>query len=470
MLFPTVDFLLFFVTVFALHWALARAPRADKTMLLLASWFFYACWDWRFVPLLAWSATLSFVAGRLIEGARRPGTRRFWVIASVALQLVPLAVFKYHNFLAAEVSEMARAFGASWSWPMRDLLLPVGISFFTFQGISYILDVARRAVPAARVPLDVLLYISFFPHLVAGPIVRAAPFLPQLAAPVDRARVPAAMATLLILGGLFKKAIIANSLGIQLVDPVFRAPDQFAPIDLWLAVYGYAVQIYCDFSAYSDIAIGVAALLGFHFPRNFNQPYRAQSLTEFWRRWHISLSLFLRDYLYVALGGNRRGRARMLANLFIVMVIGGIWHGAAWSFVLWGALHGGVLVIERILGIDGRRAWRGWWRVAASVITFHVVCAGWILFRAGQVGPAWELMHGLFTGVGEGPITATPWLVALIVIGMGLHFLPPDWMRGAERILGRLPAWGLGLFAGVVLVVLHALGPEGVAPFIYFQF
>lgn len=241
-------------------------------------------------------------------------------------------------------------------------MLPVGISFFTFQGISYVVDVARGDARAARDPLDVFLYISFFPHLVAGPIVRAANFLPQLAAPLSRDRVPLVMAGLLILGGLFKKMVIANGLATGLVDPVFADPAAHGALDLWLATYGYAIQIYCDFSAYSDIAIGVAALLGFHFPRNFDQPYRARSLAEFWRRWHISLSSFLRDYLYRPLGGNRRGPRRTMANLLIVMLLGGLWHGAAWTFVLWGLLHGLVLALERLIGWKGRRAGAASWR------------------------------------------------------------------------------------------------------------
>ena len=239
--------------------------------------------------------------------------------------------------------------------PFIEILLPVGISFFTFHGISYLTDVYRGDVAVCRAPLDMALYMSFFPQLVAGPIVRAAYFLPQLARPADEP-IPVAAALLLILGGMVKKVIIANYLATGLVDPVFAAPANYGGPDLLLATYAYAVQIYCDFSAYTDMAIALAALCGFRFPRNFNQPYRAQRLREFWQRWHISLSTWLRDYLYKPLGGNRHGRLNTYRNLMITMLLGGIWHGAAWKFVMWGALHGGGLAVERMMRAVDRPA------------------------------------------------------------------------------------------------------------------
>ncbi|MGE0716822.1 MAG: MBOAT family protein [Alphaproteobacteria bacterium] len=468
MLFPTVQFLVFFSAVFLVHWRLVGRPRLDKAFLLAASWFFYASWHPVFLLLLIFSAANSWAAGRLLDGAADDRVRGRIAAASVALHLATLGFFKYYGFFADALLALGRSVGVALPVPLLEIVLPVGISFFTFQGISYVVDVKRRDAAAARGPLDVFLYISFFPHLVAGPIVRAANFLPQLAAPVPRDRVPLAMATLLILGGLFKKTIVANALATGLVDPVFADPGGHGAVDLWLATYGYAVQIYCDFSAYSDIAIGVAALLGFHFPRNFDQPYRARSLAEFWRRWHISLSSFLRDYLYKPLGGSRRGRRRMLANLMIVMLLGGLWHGAAWTFVLWGALHGGWLVLERILGWDRPVAtgWRGWLRAA---LVFHVVCAAWILFRSPSLDAAGTMLTGLVSAGWHGE-RATPWLVALVLLGMALHWLPPDWLQRLERRVAALPAWAIGAVAGAVLVCLDAVGPDGVAAFIYFQF
>jgi alginate O-acetyltransferase complex protein AlgI len=467
LLFPTVEFLIFFAIVFALHWTLSSRPTLDKLMLLAASWVFYAAWDWRFVGLLALSAANSWLAGVLLERAQGQH-RRMIVTASVAAHLLLLGAFKYYGFFAHSLNEMAAALGAAPSLPFLEIVLPVGISFFTFQGISYVVDVARGDAQPARSPLDVFLYISFFPHLVAGPIVRAAHFLPQLATPPDRLRVPIIMATLLILGGLFKKVIVANTLATQLVDHAFLAPADHSALDLLLATYGYAVQIYCDFSGYSDIAIGVAALLGYHFPRNFDQPYRAASLSEFWRRWHIALSSFLRDYLYRPLGGNQHGRWLTLRNLAIVMLLGGLWHGAAWTFVLWGAIHGACLAGERAMGFD-RAAPRGWRRAIAVVMVFHIVCLGWILFRSSDMPAAQEFLAGFWSGDWR-IAQATPLTVALIALGLALQFLPRDWPQRLERALAILPGWGFALLAGVVLVALDAVGPDGVAPFIYFRF
>ncbi|BBK34219.1 D-alanyl-lipoteichoic acid acyltransferase DltB (MBOAT superfamily) [Stella humosa] len=466
MLFPTTQFLVFFCVVFALHWRLVAWPRLDKAMLLAASWFFYACWDPRFLLLLAFSAGNSWIAGRLLDRLPPGQGHRAVTAASVGLHLLTLGFFKYYAFFVPELLALAGGHGIDLPLPLLEIVLPVGISFFTFQGISYVVDVARGDARAARDPLDVFLYISFFPHLVAGPIVRAANFLPQLAAPLSRDRVPLVMAGLLILGGLFKKMVIANGLATGLVDPVFADPAAHGALDLWLATYGYAIQIYCDFSAYSDIAIGVAALLGFHFPRNFDQPYRARSLAEFWRRWHISLSSFLRDYLYRPLGGNRRGPRRTMANLLIVMLLGGLWHGAAWTFVLWGLLHGLVLALERLIGWKGAEGWRG---VLAAVIVFHVVCAGWVLFRSPDVAAAGQVFAGLFGG-GWSAGRATPFAVGLIALGLALHWLPAGWLSQVERALAGWPAWAFGLAAGVCLVAIDAAGPDGVAPFIYFRF
>jgi D-alanyl-lipoteichoic acid acyltransferase DltB (MBOAT superfamily) len=420
------------------------------------------------VFLLMTSAGISWTAGLALAYAEARASRRLITAAAVTAHLGLLGFFKYFEFLARSVQAIVLQAGLVLPLPEWDIVLPVGISFFTFQGISYVVDVARRDAAPARSPLDVFLYISFFPHLVAGPIVRAAHFLPQLASRPDPARIPVVVATLLILGGLFKKTIIANTIGVQLVDPVFRAPGDQSALDLLMATYGYAVQIYCDFSGYSDIAIGIAALLGYHFPRNFNQPYRAASLSEFWRRWHIALSSFLRDYLYRPLGGNRRGPARTLVNLLLVMLLGGLWHGAAWTFVLWGLVHGIGLAVERVLGWE-RPAVTGWRRVVAVLVVFHVVCLGWILFRARDLDATADVLAGLASGAWAPELT-TPWIAALIALGLALHFLPGDWVQRLERAVARLPTWAFGALVGAVLAALNAIGPEGVAPFIYFQF
>src|SRR5579862_4444493 len=290
MLFPTLNFLLFFLVVAMALAILERHFAAKKAMLVAASYVFYAAWDWRFCFLLAGSTAISYVAGLLISASDDARYRRAVLTIGVALHLFILGIFKYLDLLVLSANQLARLLGLGHELPFIEILLPVGISFFTFHGISYLTDVYRRDVAVCRAPLDMALYMSFFPQLVAGPIVRAAYFLPQLARPSD-APIPVAAATLLILGGMVKKVIIANYLATELVDPVFAAPETYGGPDLLLATYAYAVQIYCDFSAYTDIAIALAALCGFRFPRNFNQPYRSLRLREFWQRWHISLKI-----------------------------------------------------------------------------------------------------------------------------------------------------------------------------------
>ncbi len=469
MIFPTLDFLLFFLVVFALVWLANAQPLARKVLLLGASYFFYGYWDWRFTFLLAASTIVNWGAGWLLAGEKNELRRRWIAGLAIAANLLTLGFFKYYGFFIESLDGLLRAIGWERDLPFIEVVLPVGISFFVFQGISYVVDAYRRDLPRAYSLLDVAVYKSLFPQLVAGPIVRAADFMPQLERPPRRDAVFLGMALLLILWGLFKKAIVANYLATELVDPAFLAPTEYGALDLLLAVYGYAVQIYCDFSAYSDIAIGVAALLGYHFMRNFDQPYRAQSLQDFWRRWHISLSSWLRDYLYIPLGGNRKGRLRTYVNLTITMLLGGIWHGAAWKFVLWGALHGGGLALERAAGLgDGPRRTR-WVRIVATLVVFHFVCLAWIFFRASSMENALGVIEGLARW-GEPLLLAKPYLVALIVLSLAINFTPRDLLNRLEATLSRWPLVVRGVVAGLVVVLIETMGGDGVAPFIYFQF
>jgi D-alanyl-lipoteichoic acid acyltransferase DltB (MBOAT superfamily) len=470
MLFPTLGFLLFFLIVAAAMAALGTRFAAKKTVLVVASYYFYAQWDWRFCFLLAGSSVVSYIAGQLIDRASDERRARTILGIAVALHLGLLGIFKYFDFFISSANQLARLLGLEHEVPFIEILLPVGISFFTFHGISYITDVYRRDVAVCRNPLDMLLYMSFFPQLVAGPIVRAAYFLPQLARPSTEP-IPVGPALLLILSGLFKKVVIANYLATGLVDPVFSAPTSYGGPDLLLATYGYAVQIFCDFSAYSDMAIALAALLGFRFPANFNQPYRAQRLREFWQRWHISLSTWLRDYLYKPLGGNRGGRLNTYRNLLLTMLLGGLWHGAAWKFIAWGALHGGGLAVERMLEPwIGRRALSPAAKIIATLIVFHFVCLAWIFFRAEDFAVASLYIGGLASGWGEGVQQAGPFVVALIAIGLAGQFTPDALFDRVALAFARVPSWGLGAIAGIVVAMINALGPEGVAPFIYFRF
>ncbi len=473
MLFPTLDFALFFLVVFAAAWALADRAAQRKAFLVAASYVFYGYWDWRFCLLLLASSLLNYTAGRLIDGTPDPRRRRLIVGLAVAANLAILGFFKYFGFFVASLNDLMFAVGLERELPFLEIILPVGISFFTFQGISYVVDVHRGHVRASRSLLDLLLYISFFPQLVAGPIVRASLFLPQIENRDGRSgprpdRVLAATGLLLITVGLFKKVILANYLATEMVDEVFFDPYFYGSLDLVLAIWGYTLQIYCDFSAYSDIAIGVAALLGYRFQRNFDQPYRSQSVREFWRRWHISLSTWLRDYVYVPLGGNRAGPGKTQRNLMATMVLGGLWHGAAWNFVLWGALHGLAMVAEHRFGWD--RPARAWWRQAlAIVLVFHFVCLTFILFRAETMEIAGAYFAG-FLRVDQPAEFLTPFIAGLLIIGLALHFIPRGTGDFVARGFARLPMPVQGAAVGVAILAIDAWGPDGVAPFIYFQF
>ncbi len=481
MLFPTVEFALLFAVVFALSWAL-RGTRTPRLLVLIAaSYVFYGYWNPLFCLLLAGSSLGNWAIGLLIHKAPTPRVRKLLVALGVTANLVVLGFFKYYGFFLENLADLLTSLGLERDLPWMEIILPVGISFFTFQGISYIVDVARGEIRAAKNPLDILLYISFFPQLVAGPIVRASTFVPQIQKLPSGEAILAPMAVLLILGGLFKKMVIANWLGTEIVDPVFLAPIEVSPLERLIAVYAFAVQIYCDFSAYSDIAIGAAALLGFRFPGNFNQPYRAISMKDFWRRWHISLSSWLRDYLYKPLGGNRKGRTRTYINLALVMLLGGLWHGAAWAFVIWGAIHGIGLAVERAAGLGKGidRAARGqsagplWRQLLGGLIVFHIVCLAWVFFRAGAEPNGMAVVGQFFTApVAEAGLLALvkPYHVALLGLGLLLHLTPPSLPTRVEAGVSRMPPILVGALAGLAIIVISGLSSDGVPPFIYFAF
>ncbi|HEX7099862.1 MAG TPA: MBOAT family O-acyltransferase [Acidimicrobiia bacterium] len=469
MLFPTIQFAIFFVVVLTANWLLLPHRRQWKLFMLGASWFFYGSWDWRFLFLLIGSTVLNQVAAVLMGRSRDQRSRRLVLGGAVAANLGIIAWFKYYGFFVTSAINFFRTFGIDLPLPLLEITLPVGISFFTFQALSYVIDVYRQKEEPAPL-LDFAVYLAFFPQLVAGPIVRSTEFIPQLYTRKDPRRVDAAGGFALIVGGLFKKVVVANTLAGAIVDPVFASPSQFTALEVLVGVYGYAVQIYADFSGYTDIAIGAATLMGFTFPDNFNNPYTALSIQDFWRRWHMTLSRWLRDYLYIPLGGNRGTRTRTYRNLMLTMLLGGLWHGAAWTFVIWGGYHGALLAWERWRSETGRATGPDTpgRRILARLTTFHLVCLGWILFRADSMARVGEILSRLLDW-GPAP-SVTPAVLALVVGGIGVQFIPSDFRVTLVNSFSRLrPAAMTAALAGSLLL-LDGLGPEGVAPFIYFQF
>jgi D-alanyl-lipoteichoic acid acyltransferase DltB (MBOAT superfamily) len=474
LLFPTVSFSLFFCVAFLANWLLRPKTTAWRLAMIGLSLFFYGWWDHRFVGLLVGSIVLNYLSAHALIAARRSGSEvktRVVLGVGVAANLSILGFFKYYGFFVTSAANSLDSLGLALHPPLLDVTLPIGISFFTFQAISYLVDVQREEFDHALTLLDLAFFLSFFPQLVAGPIVRATEMAPQISRRPDPRSIPAGEAFWLIGQGLVKKVVISSYLATNLVDPVFDVPGDYSRSEVLLAVYGYAVQIYADFSGYTDIAIGCALLLGFRFPQNFDAPYRALSIQEFWRRWHISLSSWLRDYLYIPLGGNRRGRLRTYRNLALTMVLGGLWHGASWTFVVWGAVHGIALITERAIS----RRWRPLGLPADLVlvlrwaVTFHVVCVAWVFFRADSIGRALDLFGQLVSGGQPAPLV-TLVLVMAVTASIAAQFVPRELVtRLRTEFTNANPLSQIAAMA-IALTVIDAFGPEGVAPFIYFQF
>ncbi len=467
MLFTQPIFLGFFVVVFAVAW-LVRHNTGRKLWLLAASYVFYAGWDWRFLSLIAISTLVDYLAGLAVERTEEAGRRRAWLILSLAANLGILGFFKYYNFFIDSAAALLRPLGLEAGDRALEIVLPVGISFFTFQSLSYTFDIYRRRLKPIRSFLDFALFVAFFPQLVAGPIVRAAHFLPQLARLPQRSAVDVRGCLTLFLLGFIKKSCIADNVS-PIVDPVFADPGAHTALAVWIAVLFYAVQIYCDFSGYTDMAIATAGLLGYELGPNFNFPYLASSLTEFWRRWHISLSSWLRDYLYIPLGGNRGSRLFTYRNLMLTMLLGGLWHGAAWTFVVWGGLHGAVLVVHR----EWKRrvqlpSWGVAGRLIGTVATFYFVCFAWIFFRAQSFGDAATLVKGYLLLQDNGPKTLDPALLAAFGALAIVHAL---YRRGwPQRLVSGLPGWAFATGYGAAAALALSFVPLRAAPFIYFQF
>lgn len=438
---------------------------------LFFSLYFYYKSSGMYFLLLLFVAASDYLIGLRLSRAKRH--RNLLVALSVAVNLGLLGYFKYTNFFVGIVNSLS----GGDVFDFRNIFLPVGISFFIFQSMSYTIDIYRRRIEPLHNWMDYAFYLSFFPQLVAGPIVRARDFIPQIRQrPLLVTREMFGTGVFLIAVGLFKKAVISDYISLNFVDRVFDNPLLYSGFENLMGVFGYAVQIYCDFSGYSDMAIGLALLLGFRFPRNFDSPYKSASITEFWRRWHISLSSWLKDYLYISLGGNRKGKFRTYLNLLVTMLLGGLWHGAAMRFVLWGGLHGVALAVEKVFrprykaGVEMGRGIR----VVGILITFVIVCVSWVLFRAPTMDVAGQMFSQIFTNFDAGIIPQVVvgyWGVfGLIGLGYVAHFLPRRWEDGARRCMMNLPLWGMALVVvGVIWVVMQIKSAE-IQPFIYFQF
>jgi len=477
LIFSSGLFLFLFAGFMLVYSAFRRAPAARICYVILFSLYFYYKSSGIYFLLLVVAATSDFLIGRALYRTEGRAARRWWVALSVAVNLGMLGYFKYTNFLIDIANQL---FGEGFL-QFRNIFLPVGISFFVFQSMSYTIDIYRRQLRPLESWGDYLFYLSFFPQLVAGPIVRARDFIPQIRQnPVVVTRTMFGTGVFLILTGLFKKAVISDYISLNFVDRIFDEPLLYSGFECLAGIYGYALQIYCDFSGYSDMAIGIALLLGFRFPKNFDAPYKSATITEFWRRWHISLSTWLRDYLYISLGGNRRGRLRTYGNLLATMLLGGLWHGAAVRFILWGGLHGAALALHKLWmavvpGAKPAGAQMHWWsRTAGILLTFHLVCFGWLMFRAESMQTVELMLHQIFHNFHA---AAIPQVVsgyagafALIAAGYLLHLMPSTVDRAAERIVANAPLVLQILMAAAMIWCVMQIKSSDIQPFIYFQF
>ena len=465
MLFNTPQFFAFLLTVLVLFYA--SPHRFRRWILLAASYFFYMSWNWKFIPLLLTLTAIDYTAALYIEkseGARR----RFFLIVGLSGNLGFLGFFKYYNFLGDNLALLlhrpAHAFALA-------IVLPLGISFHTFQSMSYIIDVYRGEQKPIRSPVDYALFIAFFPQLVAGPIVRAREFFGNFYAWRAPENLEQLRGVLLVVLGLAKKMAFADQFA-QIADIYFSHPMAHAgALSAWKGTGAFALQIFFDFSGYTDMAIGMALLLGFHFPANFRRPYLAFSITDFWHRWHMTLSRWLRDYLYIPLGGNRHGTLATYRNLMLTMLLGGLWHGASWNFVGWGGYHGALLALERMAGrrmFEQRPRW--WIYPFRIVLTVGLVTVGWVFFRAATFADSRYVIAQLFSQAPEvNKIVIAPWLVWLAVLSLAVAILEESWDLFERLVKG--PAWAYAAAMIILLFVVELIGvTDKRIPFVYFQF
>lgn len=471
MLFNSSVFLVFFAVAFAAYLTTSRWLRLQNLVLLTASYVFYGWWDWRFLGLIVLSTAIDYYAGKGMTNTADPVRRRRWLGLSCISNLGLLALFKYFDFFLGSLGDLLAMLGLEAALPSLHLVLPVGISFYTFQSMSYSIDVYRGHVGACRRPLDFALYVSFFPQLVAGPIERSSAFLPQVENPRTLTIRGLESGTFLVLWGLFKKVVVADNAAL-IANAAFADPSAHTGMELWLGALAFTIQIYGDFSGYSDMARGLAKMMGFELMVNFKLPYFAVSPSDFWARWHVSLSSWLRDYLYIPLGGNRGGAWKTYRNLMLTMMLGGLWHGAAWNFVLWGIYHGLLLVGHRLLSERGNLprlpTSRVWADTLRAAVMFPLTVIGWVLFRVESMADLKGFLVGAFA--------STEADVSLTAARLGLLWTPILLMQLAQLrwddllVVLRLPVLLRGVGYGLLVAACVAFATGESMEFIYFQF
>src|SRR6266704_2929583 len=473
MLFNSLTFVVFFAVVVTVYWSM-RSWNARKYFLVVASYVFYGAWNPPFAALLFSTTAMDFWLGRRIAKAKGRHSRRIWLVGSVCMNLSMLGFFKYGNFLLQNFQWLLARIGIIYQPPHLDILLPVGISFYTFHSLSYTLDIYRDVLKPTKSLRDFILAVSFFPQLVAGPIVRAGDFLPQLVRPPTLLAGQFLWGLLLMTLGLFEKIVLADTMLSGSADRIFSYAGPLVALDSWLGVMAFAGQIFFNFAGYSTCAIGAALCLGFHLKDNFRFPYAAIGFSDFWRRWHISLSTFLRDYLYIPLGGNQVRPVRAATNLVIVMFLGGLWHGAAWTFVVWGLLHGSYLVIERVIrALFENKDWANnlATRLLLGLVTYGAVCLAWVFFRASDFTIATRMLRGMFGGYPHGDaLLATREMLQVGTVTFFMMLAHRSLREtNVESAVTRLPPWTIAAI-GSAMICAIILTQGSSNAFIYFQF
>lgn len=469
LIFSTGLFLFLFMGFIAGFYLLHRWQNAKLAFVILFSLYFYYKSSGIYFLLLVLSTVVDYTLANFIYNADKQWKKKAWLVFSLVLNLGLLGYFKYTNFLYEIFCNLS-----NHPFDPFSIFLPVGVSFFTFQSLSYTIEIYRGDIAPEKSIVNYAFFVSFFPQLVAGPIVRAKDFLPQVSQPVVVTKEMFGHAVFLIVAGLFKKVVISDYISVNFVDRIFDNPTLYTGLENLFGVYGYAMQIYCDFSGYSDMAIGIALLFGYRLTLNFDSPYQSSSITEFWRRWHISLSTWLRDYLYISLGGNRKGRVRTYVNQFLTMLLGGLWHGAAFRFILWGALHGVALGIDKFIKEFFKIPDTKIFKVLGVLLTFHFVCFCWIFFRADNMAIAGSVISQIalhFTpSVFFDFVTGYKNILLVMLLGYMLHFVPKNVELKTQALVTNMPLMGKVAMVVGMIVFLIQVKTSTIQPFIYFQF